>query len=164
MGKSFTIDINRKIDYSGCEKGLHPLKVIHVQNKGYDTELVVRWCPKCGAIVVDMDYDNRTKPGYYQELSYPEITQKYGFEDYNPKAKKSSKYLFVYNNGSDDCVYVTEKPCNFRDAVVELANHIGDNCDLFMKSLKGMDSKQDMVDLFNHFSMWSIVKYYKVGE
>ena len=74
MAKSFTIDINRKIDYSGCREGLHPLKVIHVQNKGYDTELVVRWCPKCGAVVVDMDYDNRTKPGYYKKIQYPEIT------------------------------------------------------------------------------------------
>ena len=161
MADNFIIDINKQIDYSGCEKGLHPFKVIHRQGQGYDTELVVRWCPKCGAVVVDMDYDNRTNPGYYSKIKYPEITQKYGFEDYNAKV---TRYLFVYSNGGEDRIHISEEVSSFADAVVELMNAVGDNCDLFMKSLKGMDSVQDIVDLFNHFSMYSIHSYYMVGD
>ncbi len=70
-----TIECN----FDGCKKGLHPFKVI--ARFGYGDEIkVVRWCPECGAVVVDMDYDNRTHPGYYKKLQYPNITKKYGLE------------------------------------------------------------------------------------
>lgn len=83
MRKVYEVDVNRKVDFSGCKEGLHPFKVITSNSCGYDTEEVVRWCPKCGAVVVDMDFDNRTNPGYYKRIEYPEITLKYGFENYN---------------------------------------------------------------------------------
>lgn len=67
-------------NFEGCKKGLHPFKVI--ARFGYDNEIrVVRWCPECGAVVVDMDCDNRTYPGYYKKLQYPNITKKYGLEE-----------------------------------------------------------------------------------
>jgi len=40
-----------------------------------DSEEVVRWCSHCGAIVVDMDYDDRTNPGYYKPVQFPEIAK-----------------------------------------------------------------------------------------
>ena len=83
------------------------------------------------------------------------------FEDYNAKV---TRYLFVYSNGGEDRIHISEEVSSFADAVVELMNAVGDNCDLFMKSLKGMDSVQDIVDLFNHFSMYSIHSYYMVGD
>lgn len=64
-------------NFDGCKKGLHPFKVVASFKCG-DEEKVVRWCPECGAVVVDMDYDNRTNAGYYKELQYPNITKKYG--------------------------------------------------------------------------------------
>ena len=79
----YEVNPNRIVDHSGCEKGLHPFKVITRTSLSFDREEVVRWCPKCGAIVVDMDFDNRTNPGYYKKIEYPEITCKYGFENYN---------------------------------------------------------------------------------
>lgn len=160
MSKEYKVDINRKVDFSGCKDGLHPFKVITRNSQCYDTEEVVRWCPKCGAVVVDMDYDNRTNAGYYKKIQYPEITLKYGFEDYNAKAER---FLIVYYNGSEDVVHLSEKTDSFADAVVEVINAVGDNCDLFMKSLKGMENENDMIDLFNHFSRCIIKEYYKVG-
>lgn len=79
MGK-YTVNPNRVIDFSGCKKGKHPYKIIQSMSVGHDEEAVVRWCPKCGAITVDMDYDNRRYAGYYTELIYPEITLKNGLE------------------------------------------------------------------------------------
>lgn len=51
-----------------CE---HDLKVIYRANVGYDVEEVVRWCRKCGAIVVDGDCDNRTNPGAVMKMELP---------------------------------------------------------------------------------------------
>lgn len=67
----------RECNFKGCKKGLHPFKIIEKFNLG-EEEKVVRWCPECGAIVVDCDYDNRTNAGYYKKLQYPNITKKYG--------------------------------------------------------------------------------------
>ena len=165
MRKVYEVDVNRKVDFSGCKEGLHPFKVITSNSCGFDTEEVVRWCPKCGAIVVDMDYDNRTKPGYYKKIQYPEITLKYGYEDYNfNNMVKADRFLIIYNNRDEDRIHISEKTDSFEDAVVELMNAVGDNCDLFMKSLSGMKTEQDMIDLFNHFSMCTIKEYHRVGE
>ena len=66
-------------NFDGCKKGLHPFKVIENFEFG-DESKVVRWCPECGAIVVDSDCDGRTNPGYYKKLQYPNITKKHGLE------------------------------------------------------------------------------------
>lgn len=84
----YTVDPNRIVDHSGCREGLHPFKVITRTSLSFNREEVVRWCPKCGAVVVDMDFDNRTNPGYYKKIEYPEITCKYGFENYNVGTEK----------------------------------------------------------------------------
>ena len=67
-------------NFNGCKNGLHPFKKIASFPIGMDEEKVVRWCPECGAIVVDCDYDNRTYAGYYNKLQYPNITKKYGLD------------------------------------------------------------------------------------
>jgi len=41
---------------------------------GVDTESVVRWCPKCGAIVIDLETDNRLM-GSVVKMKFPEITK-----------------------------------------------------------------------------------------
>lgn len=40
-----------------------------------DEEDVVRWCRKCGAIVVDVDVDNRTSPGAIMPMRVPQMTK-----------------------------------------------------------------------------------------
>lgn len=65
-------------NFTECKKGLHPFIVIASIPIEIDEEKVVRWCPQCGAIVVDHDIDGRTMPGYYKKMIYPNITKKYG--------------------------------------------------------------------------------------
>lgn len=36
-----------------------------------DHEEIVRWCPNCGAIVVDADVDGRTSPGRISKMRFP---------------------------------------------------------------------------------------------
>lgn len=66
-------------DFSKCKIGIHPFIVIAKSGVPDFSEKVVRWCPECGAVVVDADFDNRTNAGYYRKLQYPNITKKYGF-------------------------------------------------------------------------------------
>ena len=55
-----------------CKSGIHSLITIYKNRKGYDEEEVVRWCTKCGSVVVDIDYDNRTYPGKIVKMKIPE--------------------------------------------------------------------------------------------
>lgn len=63
-------------DLSKCKKGMHPFTKILSIPAGIDEEKVVRWCPECGAIVIDHDIDGRVMPGYYMKLRCPNIVTK----------------------------------------------------------------------------------------
>ena len=56
--------------YEKCKEGLHPLKEISRTSDGF-TDKVIRWCPNCGAIVVDMECDGRVYAGRYQKMLLP---------------------------------------------------------------------------------------------
>ena len=58
-----------------CKKGNHPLIEISSILLGYDEEKIVRWCPNCGAIVIDLEVDNRLFPGHYMKMKIPKITK-----------------------------------------------------------------------------------------
>lgn len=58
-----------------CKGGQHDLKVIASNLAGYDCEEVVRWCQNCGAVVVDLDTDGRTSPGYYRAMQFPKLVK-----------------------------------------------------------------------------------------
>jgi len=77
-------------DFTECRKGLHPFKTIARFPVGIGEEKVVRYCPECGAIVVDCDIDGRTMPGYYKKLQYPNITHKYGLGDVEEQQKENA--------------------------------------------------------------------------
>lgn len=57
--------------FSECKKGNHELIVVARSSISTGTEKVVRWCRVCGAVVVDLDVDGRTNPGYYEKLRAP---------------------------------------------------------------------------------------------
>jgi len=40
-----------------------------------EADLVVNWCPACGAVVVDEEVDGRCM-GYFVKMKFPEITRK----------------------------------------------------------------------------------------
>ncbi len=50
--------------------GKDSLQEIH-RHYGAGSDAVVRWCNKCGAVVVDEDYDGRTHPGSYVAMRFP---------------------------------------------------------------------------------------------
>lgn len=59
-----------------CDGKNHDLIAVFNQNtprEGPGTELVVRWCQICGAVVVDLDYDGRTQPGFYMKMRFPAV-------------------------------------------------------------------------------------------
>lgn len=58
-----------------CINGKHDLIVIYSHRALYNEEPTVRWCVDCGAVVVDMDYDNRTNAGQIMKMKFPESTK-----------------------------------------------------------------------------------------
>lgn len=66
--------------YQKCKEGLHPLR--EILRCDYDglADQVVRWCPNCGAIVVDLDCDNRVYPGRIIEMKLPELAKENNWE------------------------------------------------------------------------------------
>lgn len=40
-------------------------------NDAPDAKYVVRWCKICGAVVIDVDVDNRTSPGAFMKMKFP---------------------------------------------------------------------------------------------
>lgn len=56
-----------------CKKGNHPLIEINNFSIGYGGYEVVRWCPTCGAVVVDIDVDGRTMPGRVMKMRWPQV-------------------------------------------------------------------------------------------
>jgi hypothetical protein len=50
----------------------HPLIVIYARGTEMD-ETVVRWCPTCGAVVIDTDFDGRTNPGAIMKMKFPKL-------------------------------------------------------------------------------------------
>ena len=61
-----------KIYQEKCLKGKHPSEKVYSHGPG-SNEKVVRWCPICGSVVGDVDYDNRTKSGAVFETQSPLI-------------------------------------------------------------------------------------------
>lgn len=59
-----------------CENGNHNLiTILSVDNSAPDEETVVRWCRDCGAIVVDIDYDNRRFAGRVMNMKFPKYLE-----------------------------------------------------------------------------------------
>lgn len=57
-----------------CRQKKHPL--IRIYSYGSSSEAdTVRWCPGCGAIVVDVDFDNRTNPGAVMKMRLPKVSK-----------------------------------------------------------------------------------------
>ena len=44
---------------------------IYRDPNSYNGDAVVRWCPLCGAIVIDVDFDGRTAPGRIMTMRFP---------------------------------------------------------------------------------------------
>ena len=60
-----------------CTGGNHDLREIMTKPcyDAPDAEYVVRWCAECGAIVIDVDVDERTAPGRCMKMCLPKCSQ-----------------------------------------------------------------------------------------
>lgn len=54
-----------------CDGRMHPFQEISSVELEEDVYQVVRWCPDCGSVVVDMDVDGRVHPGKVMPLKSP---------------------------------------------------------------------------------------------
>lgn len=54
----------------GTDCGQNDLVAVYID--GTDSEAnTVRWCPRCGAVVIDLDYDGRTNAGQVMKMRVP---------------------------------------------------------------------------------------------
>ncbi len=67
-----------KIFEEKCRKGSHPFEEILDANKCWCGKeiAVVRWCPICGTVVVDIDVDSHTFPGRIMGARRPQILER----------------------------------------------------------------------------------------
>lgn len=63
-----------------CIDGQHDLIRI-LSHSEVCSEAVVRWCQKCGAVVVDVDYDGRTNYGQVMPMRFPKWLTTDGGQD-----------------------------------------------------------------------------------
>lgn len=54
-----------------CDGKNHPLKEIFRSGCEDDIQSVVRWCPDCGAVVVDGELDGRVRAGAVMPMRFP---------------------------------------------------------------------------------------------
>lgn len=47
--------------------------LVEIVREAGASDKVVRWCPSCGAVVVDEDYDGRVRPGAYIPMLFPKL-------------------------------------------------------------------------------------------
>lgn len=57
----------------GCTTPHTNATMDEIYRSGNDMEeVVVRWCRRCGAVVIDIDSDGRTKPGAIMPMQFRE--------------------------------------------------------------------------------------------
>lgn len=56
-----------------CKDGNHDLIVIDSKTHDGMSIEVIRWCPNCGAIVIDKESDGRLNPGAIMKMRFPKL-------------------------------------------------------------------------------------------
>lgn len=69
-------------------------------------------------------------------------------------------YLIIYDTDS----FITINAVGIKDCIIQLADYVGDNSPLFQKALKGCDTTESCIDMFNHFSQYTINKIFGIRE
>ena len=72
-------------------------------------------------------------------------------------------YLFLYDSYCSSFVCEAN---DFLDAIKQLAEYTGIHLPLFYKALKGMETKEDIIELYNYFSEgeYELNKIYIIKE
>ena len=66
----------------GChaDPGNHQWEVIYRTGGAFDTDHVVRWCPLCGSVVIDVETDNRVQPWRVMKIRSPLIANEMSYK------------------------------------------------------------------------------------
>ncbi len=78
-----------------CDGKNHPLIDIYESSEYYGASEVVRWCPDCGAIVIDIDVDGRVahRPGGVMKMRFPSIIREFKeLKKLHAEAKAGAKH------------------------------------------------------------------------
>ncbi|KKL18491.1 hypothetical protein LCGC14_2474980 [marine sediment metagenome] len=78
-----------------CDGKNHPLIDIYESLEYYGASEVVRWCPDCGAIVIDVDVDNRIRhgPGRVMKMKFPKFMYDFiELKKLHAEARAGAKY------------------------------------------------------------------------
>lgn len=70
-------------------------------------------------------------------------------------------YLIEYDTRCDTTFIDAE---NIEDCIIQFADYVGDNSDLFLKALKGCEGIDDYVDMYNHFGQYEIQAIHIIAE
>ncbi|MBI2674500.1 MAG: hypothetical protein HYX22_02070 [Candidatus Yanofskybacteria bacterium] len=65
-----------------CHRGAHPWKKIFGRIQGFmmaEVE-VVRWCPICGSVVIDLECDDRIQPGAIRKIESSQISSRMSYK------------------------------------------------------------------------------------
>lgn len=71
-------------------------------------------------------------------------------------------YLFTYNYHEDENCIIEAN--SFKDAVIQLAEYDGCKTPLFVKAMSGMDTDNEVMELFNRFSYRTVDKVYLIDS
>ena len=67
-----------------CNDSNHNLEVIYCEDLPFDNQYVVRWCSNCGAVVIDLDNNNRTYPGVFMRMKFVKKVEASNEKECNP--------------------------------------------------------------------------------
>lgn len=67
-------------DNCHADLGNHPWKEICRDGIPFGVDHVVRWCPLCGSIVIDTEFDGRLMPGAVRAITSPQIASKMSWD------------------------------------------------------------------------------------
>jgi hypothetical protein len=70
-------------------------------------------------------------------------------------------YMVVYDL---DCDYTFIDAENTEDCIIQFADYMGDCSDLFVKALKGCETVNDYVDMYNQFGQYNIQAIYIIEK
>lgn len=70
-------------------------------------------------------------------------------------------YLFLYNED----FFIAENASNFKEAFIQFSKYTGTTGEIFLKALNGMETNEEMIKLYNHFSVcYTIEHVYKIDS
>jgi hypothetical protein len=70
---SWRLLVPLRVYVMSCQSKCPLVEISRSSNGGFE-DIVTRWCPECGAVVVDADMDNRTQPGAFMRMRFPKCS------------------------------------------------------------------------------------------